>query len=100
MTILHPATTLAASSVPPAGAIACLAAVAVMLILDRIPLSAYRPRTDDTRTPRRRRRCRRVRVEAEQAWDEPPATATTVRRVDRPAIPARPTHRRDELEGR
>ncbi len=98
MTILHPATTLAASSVPPAGAIACLTAVAVMLILDRIPLSAYRPRTDDTRTPRRRRRCRRVRVEAAQVRDEP--SATTVGRLDQRAIPARPAHRRDELEGR
>ena len=96
MTILHPATTLAASSVPPAGAIACLTAVAVMLILDRIPLSAYRPRHDDGRTRRRRRR--RVRVEAAQVPDDP--AATTVGRLDPRAITARPAHRRDELEGR
>ncbi len=97
MTTIQHATTLAANSaMPSVGAVACLAAVAAMLLLDRIPLSAYRPRHDDGRTRRRRRR--RVRVEAAQVPDDP--AATTVGRLDPRAITARPAHRRDELEGR
>jgi hypothetical protein len=101
--ITHHVTTLAASgAVPSVGAVACLLAVAVMLVLDRIPLSAYRPRQDDGRTPRRRRRPgARVRVEVEEVGDEPPAT--TVRRLDRPrrpAITAPPARPRREIEGR
>jgi hypothetical protein len=86
----------AAHAAPTAGAIACLAAVAAMCLLDRIPLSAFRPRTDDGRTPRRRQRPR-VQVQVEEVWDESPPT--TVRRLDQPAI-TRPARPRRELEGR
>jgi hypothetical protein len=99
ITIQH-VTTLAAGAVPPVGAVACLLAVAVMLVLDRIPLSAYRPRQDDPRTPRRRRRPR-ASVEVEEIGDESPAT--TVRRLDRPrrpAISAPPARPRRQLDRR
>ncbi len=65
---------------PPRGALVAIAALAVLAVLDRIPLSAYRPHQDDGRTPRRRRR--QVRVVGEH----PPPT--TVHRLDQPAITA------------
>jgi len=62
-------------------------ALAALAVLDRIPLSAYRPRPEGGRTPRRRRRPRRtVEVWADQ--DDTPPTVT-VARLDQPPVPPR-----------
>jgi hypothetical protein len=94
-----PAVVVAASAggLPPRGALVGIVALVLgFLVLDRIPLSAYRPREDDQRDGRTPRRCR-SRAHVQLIREDQPTTI--VRRLDQPAITARtsttPVHRKE-----
>jgi hypothetical protein len=88
----HQLTLAAAGIAPSGGALAGLLALAALAILDRIPLSAYRPRQDDGRTPRYHRRAHHDPAEATQDADELRGAGqrpvVTIRRA-RPPLPPR-----------